>query len=68
MLNTLKFKILQHPPYSLALSPHDYGLFQPMKEELKGQHFANEVVKKPVQDFLKAREKNCVYGYTQGGG
>ena len=58
MLEELKFEVWQHPAYSPDLSPCDYFLFGPMKDELRGKHFPNdEAVKKVVQDFLMHKTK-----------
>ena len=37
----LGFEIIPHPPYSPDLAPSDYWLFGPMKQHLRGRHFAD---------------------------
>jgi len=38
-LETLKWEILPHPPYSLDVAPSDYHLFRSMAHGLADQHF-----------------------------
>ena len=38
-LETLKWEILPHPPYSLDVAPSDYHLFRLMAHDLADQHF-----------------------------
>ncbi|GFV35575.1 mariner Mos1 transposase [Trichonephila clavipes] len=38
-LETLKWEVLPHPPYSLDLAPSDYRLFRSMTHGLADQHF-----------------------------
>jgi len=55
-LCALKFEVLKHPPYSLDLAPSDFHLFEPMKEHLRGQKFADDdEVMEAVQSWLKAK-------------
>jgi len=37
----LDFHCLDHPPYSLDLTPSDYHLFPGLKKQLKGHHFSS---------------------------
>ena len=46
LLGRIKWKVLQHPPYSPDLSPSDYHVFGPLKKSIKGrqvQRFYAEV-------------------------
>ena len=38
----IRQKTQQHPPYSPDLSPRDYHVFGPLKEELGGRHFDDD--------------------------
>lgn len=38
-LETLKWEVLPHPPYSPDIAPSDYHLFRSMAHELADQHF-----------------------------
>jgi len=38
-LETLKWEVLSHPPYSLDIAPSDYHLFLSMVHCLTEQHF-----------------------------
>jgi transposase len=35
-----RWEILEHPPYSPDMSPHDYDLFAKMKEPLRGTRYS----------------------------
>jgi hypothetical protein len=51
-LRQLKFEVWKHPPYSLDLPP-DCRLFGPLKDALRGRHFASDQeVKKAVLALL----------------
>ena len=60
-IRSLGFQTVQHPPYSPDLAPSDYWLFGPMKEHLRGRHFATiqslassiQQKKKIIIDFSK---------------
>jgi hypothetical protein len=41
-LKELKSDILQHPPYSLELSPSDFYMFGPLKDALRGRKFRDD--------------------------
>jgi hypothetical protein len=55
-----EFEVVKHPPYSPDLAPSDFHLFGPMKEQLRGQKFAddNEVME-ALQSWLKATQKSA---------
>jgi len=57
-LRALKFEVLKHPPHSPDLAPSDFHLFGPMKEHLRGQKFADDMVMEAVQSWLKAMPKS----------
>ena len=38
----LGFQYLDHPPYSLDLTPSNYHLFPGLKKQLKGCHFSSD--------------------------
>ena len=38
-LDKIHWKTSEHPPYSPDLSPRDYHMFGPLREELGGRHF-----------------------------
>jgi len=41
-LANLGFQYLDHPPYSLDLTPSDYHLFPGLEKQLKGRHFSSD--------------------------
>jgi len=41
-LETLKFEVLSHPPYSTDLAPSDFHFFPHLKRDLKGTHFTSD--------------------------
>jgi len=41
-LETLKFEVLSHPPYSPDLVPSDFHFFPHLKRDLKGTHFTSD--------------------------
>jgi transposase len=55
-LETLKFKVLSHPPYSPDLAPSDFHFFPHLKRDLKGTHFTSEdEVKQAVTLWIRQR-------------
>jgi len=38
----LGFSFLDHPPYSLDLTPSDYHLLPGLKKQLSGRHFSSD--------------------------
>jgi hypothetical protein len=54
-LQERKFEVPDHPAYSLDLVPLDLHLFEPLKEDLRGNKFADDdddEVKEAVHDWL----------------
>jgi histone-lysine N-methyltransferase SETMAR len=39
----LGFQCLDHPPYSLNLTPSDYHLFSGLQKQLKGRNFSSDM-------------------------
>jgi len=55
-LETLKFEVLSHPPYSPDLAPSDFHFFPHLKSDLKGTHFtSDDEVKQAVMSWIKQR-------------
>ena len=55
-LETLKFEVLSHPPYSPDLAPSDFHFFPHLKRDLKGTHFtSDDEVKQAVTSWIKQR-------------
>jgi transposase len=55
-LETLKFEVLSHPPYSTDLAPNDFHFFPHLKRDLKGTHFtSDDEVKQAVTSWIKQR-------------
>jgi histone-lysine N-methyltransferase SETMAR len=63
-LETLKFEVLSHSPYSLDLAPSDLNFFPRLKRDLKGTHFASDdEVKQAVTSWIKQRTPEFfIYG------
>jgi len=58
-IQTLKWNVLPHPPYSPDLVPSGYHLFGPLKEHLGGKRFRkNEEVIRDVQEWLHWQPKD----------
>jgi hypothetical protein len=57
-LRALKYEVLKQPPYCPDLAPSDFHLFEPVKEYLQGQKFADDEVMEVVQIWLKAMPKS----------
>jgi histone-lysine N-methyltransferase SETMAR len=54
-----QWELLEHPPYSLNLTPSDFRLFGPLKNHLGGKHFTDEeVVETEVQKWLRQQSKD----------
>jgi transposase len=55
-LETLKFEVLCHPPYSPDLAPSDFHFFPHLKRDLKGTHFtSDDEVKRAVKSWIRQR-------------
>jgi len=55
-LETLKFEVLSHPPYSPDFAPSDFHFFLHLKRDLKGTHFnSDDEVKEAVMSWIKLR-------------
>jgi len=55
-LETLKFEVLSHSPYSPDLAPSDFHFFPHLKRDLKGTHFTlDDEVKQAVTSWIKQR-------------
>jgi hypothetical protein len=58
----LNFEVLEHPPDSPDLAPSDYHLFGPLKDALRGRHFASdEDVKEVVHAWLVAQPNHYLW-------
>ena len=54
VLETLKFEVLSHPPYSPDLASSDFHFFPHLKSYLKGTHFtSDDEVKQAVTSWIK---------------
>jgi len=55
-LETLKFQVLSHPPYSPDLAPSDFHFFPHLERDLKGTHFtSDDEEKQAVTSWIKQR-------------
>ena len=55
-LETLKFEVLSHLPYSPDLAPSDFHSFPHLKRDLKGTHFtSDDKVKQVAASWIKQR-------------
>jgi len=53
-LETLKFEVFSHPPYSPDLVPSDFHFFPHLKRDLKVTHFtSDDKLKKGVTSWIK---------------
>jgi len=56
-LETLKWEIVSHPPYSPDIAPSDYHLFRSMVHSLAKQHFhSSEDAKKWVHSWIALKD------------
>ena len=56
-LETLKWEVLPHPPYSPDIAPSDYHLFRSMTHGLADQHFRSyEEVKNWVDSWIVSKD------------
>ena len=54
-ITQLNWEVLEHPAYSLDLTPSDFHLFGPLKNALRGRRFAaDDEVKEAVHDWLRS--------------
>ena len=55
-LETLKFEVLSHPPYSRDLAPSDFHFFPHLERDPKGTHFtSDDEVRQAVTSWIKQR-------------
>jgi len=55
-LDTLKYEVLSHPPYSPDLAPSDFHFIPHLKTDLKGTHFTcDDEVKQALTSWIKQR-------------
>ena len=55
-LETLKFEVLSHPPYSPDLAPSVFHFFPHLKRDFKGTHFtSDDAVKQVATSWIKQR-------------
>lgn len=56
-LQTLKWEVLHHPPYSPDVAPSDYHLFRSMTHGLADQHFQYyEEVKNWIDSWIASKD------------
>ena len=56
-LETLKWEVLSHPPYSQDVAPSDYHLFRSMAHGLADQHFWSYVeVKNWIDSWIASKD------------
>ncbi|EGI62185.1 Mariner Mos1 transposase [Acromyrmex echinatior] len=56
-LETLKWEVLLHPPYSPDVAPSDYHLFRSMAHDLADQHFRSyEEVKNWIDSWIASKD------------
>jgi histone-lysine N-methyltransferase SETMAR len=61
-LRHLIFEVLEHPPYSPDLAPSDCHLFGPLKDALRGRHFASDQeLKEVVHAWLDTQPKTFFF-------
>jgi len=57
-LETLKWEVLPHLPYSLDIDPSDYHLFRSMTHGLSEQHFTSyEDTKNCIDDWISSKDE-----------
>jgi len=62
-LETLKFEVLSHAPYSPDLAPSDFHFFPHLKRDLKGTRFtSDDEVKQAVTSWIKQRTELFIDG------
>ena len=56
-LETLKWEVLPHSPYSPDVAPSDYHLFRSMAHDLADQHFRSyEEVKNKIDSWIASKD------------
>jgi histone-lysine N-methyltransferase SETMAR len=50
---TMRFQIIEHPPYSPDLAPADFFLFPNVKRELAGKTLTQETLKKAWEGAVR---------------
>lgn len=61
-LNTLKWDVLPHPPYSPDIAPSDFHLFRSMAHDLSQQSFKNyEDIKIWLDDWISSKSEKFFY-------
>jgi len=56
-LETLKWEVLPHPPYSPDVAPSDYHFFRSMAHGLADQHFRSyEEVKNWIDSWIASKD------------
>ncbi|EGI67992.1 Mariner Mos1 transposase, partial [Acromyrmex echinatior] len=58
-LETLKWDVLPHPPYSPNIAPSDYWLFRRMQHDL-ASHFSNIGSPPKTSHFFEMEFENCL--------
>jgi len=57
-LETLKWEVLPHRPYSPDIAPSDYHLFRSMTHGLSEQHFTSyEDIKNCIDDWIASKDE-----------
>ena len=57
-LETFKWEVLPHPPYSPDIAPSDYHLFRSMMHGLSEQHFTSyEDIKNCINDWIASKDE-----------
>ena len=58
-LETLKWEVLPHPPYSPDIAPSDYHLFRSMAHDLTDQHFTSyDECKNWVDSWIASKDES----------
>ena len=58
-LETLKWEVLPHPPYSPDIAPSDYHFFRSMAHSLSHQHFHSyEEIGKLIDSWIDSKDES----------